>query len=105
MQGISARTPVSIMRHLSSITPVLRNRFGVKQIGVFGSFARGEETSKSDIDILVDLADGSRTLRNFVALADYLESLLHLRVDLVTVEGLDPYIRSQVETEVIWVEE
>ena len=75
-----------------------------ERIGIFGSFARGEEKQGSDVDVLVEFTPGQATLHNIVTLADYLESLFGKKVDLVTVGGIDPYIRSHVEREVIWIE-
>ncbi|WP_292522026.1 nucleotidyltransferase family protein [Methanoculleus sp.] len=96
------KTP-SVVR-LEEVLPVLRERFGVEKIGVFGSTARGEERSDSDVDVLVELSPGHLTFRNFMALADFLEELYGRRVDLVTVGGLDPLIRQDVESEVVWCE-
>lgn len=60
----------------------LRERFGVRRLAVFGSYARGEATPLSDVDILVDL---ERPIGwELVDLHDYLEALLGLPVDLVT---------------------
>jgi uncharacterized protein len=78
--------------------------FGVKRIGIFGSFARGDQKRGSDVDVLVEFSPGQATLHNLVTLADYLEALFCKKVDLVTVGGIDNYIRSHVENEVIWVE-
>ena len=96
------KTP-SIVR-LEEVLPLLRERFGVVKIGIFGSSARGEERSDSDVDILVELAPDRLTFRNFMALADYLEELYGRKVDLITVGGLDPLIRQDVEGEVVWCE-
>jgi len=93
-----------LVKKLEAEAPSIRLQFGVKKIGIFGSFARGEQTKKSDVDVLVDFADGYATLRNFVGLADRLEALFRRNVDLITVEGVDKYIRPRVEAEVIWVE-
>ncbi|WP_297462321.1 nucleotidyltransferase family protein [Thermococcus sp.] len=60
----------------------LRERFGVRSIAIFGSYARGEETELSDVDILVEF---ERPIGwAVVDLKDYLESLLGIKVDLVT---------------------
>ncbi|MDD2254857.1 nucleotidyltransferase family protein [Methanoculleus sp.] len=96
------KTP-SVVR-LEEVLPVLRERFGVVKIGVFGSTARGEERFDSDVDILVELSPGRLTFRNFMALADFLEELYGRKVDLVTVGGLDPLIRQDAESEVAWCE-
>ena len=57
---------------------------GARRVGIFGSFARGEETPESDIDVYVELDDQKRTFRNFNAIYELLESLFHRPVDLVT---------------------
>ncbi|MDO9034811.1 MAG: nucleotidyltransferase family protein [Methanoregula sp.] len=82
--------------------PGLRADFGVKRIGIFGSFARGEQKRTSDVDVLVEFAHGKATFDNFMQLAFY--DLLSRKVDLLTVKGIDRYIRSRVESEVIWIE-
>ena len=92
-----------VLNQLAAAAPAIRERFGVKRIGIFGSFARGDQTVQSDVDVLVELADGYSTLRNFVGLADFLEELFSRKVDLLTIEGIDRYIRHRVEAEVIWI--
>lgn len=94
----------AVVKKLAAAAPALRSRYGIERIGIFGSYARGEQRPGSDIDVLVDFAAGHATLKNFVGLADYLESLFKRKVDLSTREGLDRYIREYVEAEVIWVE-
>ena len=66
--------------------------FGVKEIGLFGSFARNEQGDESDIDLLVDIQPEKKTFRNFMKLAYYLEELLGRKVELVTKQSLSPYI-------------
>jgi uncharacterized protein len=89
---------------LERAAPTIRKQFGVRKIGIFGSYARGEQTGTSDVDVLVELAEGYATLRNFVRLADHLEALFGRNVDLITTEGVDKYIRPRVMKEVIWIE-
>ncbi len=67
-------------------------RFGVREIGLFGSYARGEAHAESDIDIIVDMERERKTFRNFMALSYYLEELFDRKVDLVTKQSLSPYI-------------
>jgi len=64
----------------------IRERYGVKRIGVFGSYVRGEEKETSDVDILVEFE--KPTFDNFIDLAFYLEELFGKRVDLLTLEGV-----------------
>jgi predicted nucleotidyltransferase len=80
----------------------IKTLFSVRRIGIFGSFARGEQKDSSDVDILVEFE--KPTFRNFMNLSFYLEDLLEREVDLVTVKGLHPRIRPYVEKDVIWSE-
>ena len=66
--------------------------FGVEQIGLFGSFVRGEGSQDSDIDLLVEMSKNRKTFRNFLALNYYLEEIFGRRVELVTKQSLSPYI-------------
>lgn len=92
------------VRRLQERFAFIRDSFGVKEIGIFGSVARGEETDASDIDILVEFGRGHATFRNFMDLIQYLEDLFGRKVDLVTTGGIDPYLRPYIEEEVIWCE-
>ena len=89
---------------LEEVLPLLRERFGVTKIGIFGSIARGEDRPGSDVDVLVELSPDHLTFRNFIALVDFLEDLYGRKVDLLTVGGIDPLIRQDVESEVVWCE-
>ena len=80
----------------------LKERFGVKEIGIFGSYARGEAKETSDIDILVDFYEVPSLFR-FIELEEYLEELLGVRVDLVLKSALKPRISEHVMKEVIYV--
>ncbi|MDD1689148.1 MAG: nucleotidyltransferase family protein [Methanoregula sp.] len=106
MPGLTTlnRRKSPVIKKLEAAAPAIRSRFGVTRIGIFGSFARGEQTRTSDVDVLVDFASGYATLKNFIGLSDHLEALFQKKVDLLTVEGIDKYIRPAVESEVIWVE-
>ena len=77
--------------------------FGVRRLGLFGSFARGESNQTSDVDILVEFDPESKTFDNFIHLVFYLEDLLERRVELVTVEALSPYIGPHILREVEYV--
>ena len=76
--------------------------FCVRRIGIFGSFARGEQKGSSDVDILVEFE--KPTFKNFMNLSFYFEDLLGREVDLVTVKGLHPRILPYVEKDVVWSE-
>ena len=74
--------------------------FGVKNIGLFGSFVRGSQTSLSDIDILVEFMPEKHTFDNFMEVAFLLEELLGRKVELVTTEALSPHIGPHILREV-----
>ena len=57
---------------------------GARKIGVFGSFARGEETPESDVDIYLEFAEGMKTYDNFFAIHELLQNLFGRSIDLVT---------------------
>ena len=81
----------------------IRKRFGVKEIGVFGSYVRGEEGEESDIDILVEFEEGFKTFDNYMELKFYLEELLGIPVDLVSKTAIKPRLKSFILREVIYV--
>ena len=64
--------------------------FGVEQIGLFGSYLTNQATSKSDIDLLVEITPSHKTFRIFLALNYFLEDLFGCKVDLVTRQSLSP---------------
>jgi uncharacterized protein len=76
------------------------NSLGVKSIGLFGSFARGEQTPSSDVDILVEFVPDKHSFDNFMDVSFLLEELLGRKVEVVTPEGLSPYIRPYILREV-----
>jgi len=83
--------------------PELQNRFGVAKIGIFGSFARGEERQDSDVDVLVTFQQGKKTFDNFMGTKFYLEDLFMRKVDLVTDAALKPLTRDSVFRDVVYV--
>jgi hypothetical protein len=74
--------------------------FGVKSIGLFGSFVRGEQTASSDIDILVEFSPEQHTFDNFMDVSFLLEEALGRKVQIVTPEGLSPHIGPHILKEV-----
>ena len=65
---------------------------GVSRLGLFGSFVRNEQTKESDLDFIVEFEQGKKTYKNFIALAEFLESLFGRKVELITPQSLSPYI-------------
>ena len=77
--------------------------FGVKKLGLFGSFVRNEQNIESDIDLLVEFEEGQKTFDNFMQVSFLLEELLKWPVELVTVESVSPYLRPYITQEVEYV--
>lgn len=77
--------------------------FGVKRLGLFGSFVRERQGRDSDVDVLVEFEPDQKTFDNFIHLAFFLEDLFNRRVELVTSESLSPYIGPHILKEVEYV--
>ncbi len=95
---------MDILTKLEANETFIKVQFGVKKIGIFGSFARGDSGKQSDVDVLVEFETDKNTFDNFMDLLFYLEDLFGKKVDLITTGGLHQYIRPFVEREVVWCE-
>ncbi len=76
---------------------------GVERIGVFGSFASGNQTGASDIDFMVVFAPGRKSFRSFMDLADFLEERAGRRIELLTPESLAEHVRGKIMAQVFYV--
>jgi predicted nucleotidyltransferase len=85
---------------IKSTKPFLKEKFKVKDIGVFGSYVRGEQKENSDLDILVEFGERIGIFK-FLELEEYLEDMLHLKIDLVSRKALKPTIGRQILKEVV----
>ena len=81
---------------------VLAERFGVTELAIFGSYARNEATSESDLDILVQFKAPS-TFKGYFGTQFYIEDLLGLEVDLVTGKALREEMRSCIEKDLVQI--
>jgi predicted nucleotidyltransferase len=81
---------------------LLRQNYKVKNIGLFGSFAKGYACRKSDIDILVDFYEAPDMFK-FIELEYFLKKLLGRKVDLVTRKALKPLIKNDILRETIYL--
>ena len=68
----------------------------VKKIGLFGSYLRGNNTEGSDIDLIVEFAAEKKNYNNFIELAFLLEELFQRKVELLTIEALNPYMKPKI---------
>jgi len=81
----------------------IRQRFKVKEIGIFGSYVRNEQGQKSDIDILVEFEDGYKTFDNYMELKFFLEKILNSKIDLVLKTTIRDEIKQNILSEVTYV--
>ena len=77
-------------------------KYRVRKIGIFGSYVRGEQNKRSDIDILVSFS-GIPDVFQYMELEDYLRSLLRRKVDLVRKEAIRPELKKRILREAIYV--
>ena len=92
----------TIKKTLTAHKKELGTKYKVKHIGVFGSFAKGNQKKKSDIDILVEFRE-TVDFFEFLDLEEYLDNLLGIKVDLVTKRALKPMIKNKILNEVVYV--
>jgi len=94
-------TQQNILSALRSAKPELEKRYPIKAIALFGSYSRNENTTDSDIDVMVEFKEpiGIR----LIDLADELEDILQHKVDLVSRKGIKPHYFQAIEPELIYV--
>ena len=80
--------------------PVLEEKYGVKNLEVFGSYIRGEQKQSSDLDVLVEFSK-TIDLFKYIELEDYLSEKLGVKVDLVMKDALKPRIKDRILNEAI----
>jgi predicted nucleotidyltransferase len=89
---------------LKTIHPVLQNNFSVATIELFGSYVRGEQTEKSDLDVLVTFFEPNDVdLFKFIELRLFLKDELEVDVDLIEKDTLKPRLKGQIIEEAIKV--
>ncbi len=95
-----------IMKLLELHKEDLRENFAVKKIGIFGSFARGDETEKSDVDVYVEFFLDELDFDKYLRLIEYLEGLFGRKVDIITKDGIEtmriPYIKKEIKRSLIY---
>ncbi len=91
-----------IKEKVASRKTELKSKFNVKEIGIFGSYVRGEQKKKSDIDILVSFQKPVGMF-TFIDLENYLSRLLDAKVDLVSKKALKPRIGARILNEAVFV--
>lgn len=96
------------MKTLSDISFILKERkqhlfdqYGIEYMAIFGSYSRHDQKSDSDLDLLVEF---NRPIGiEFIELADELEKILEIKVDLISKNGLKPKYFKAIESELIYI--
>jgi predicted nucleotidyltransferase len=96
------KTLDEIKNILSKHKEEIKQKYEVKEIGIFGSYVRGEEKEASDLDILVELGKAIGLIK-FIEIEEYLSELLGVKVDLVMKGALKPRIGKRILREVVYV--
>ena len=94
------KTLEEVKLEIQALKPVLKKRFKVETVDVFGSYSRGEQTKNSDLDLLVTYSENVDLLL-ISSLRRYLRRKLHMRVDVVSKEFLNKRIKDQVLEEAV----
>lgn len=95
-------SPKQIKDILQKNRLLLRTKYSIKNIGFFGSFARGDHNLKSDVDILVEFSKPIGFFK-FIELEEILSEMISKKVDLVTKKGLKPIISKEILQEAVYV--
>lgn len=96
-------TKENILKKLKS-NKLKLSKFGIRNVGLFGSYSRDEQSSESDIDLLIDFEPEKENFDNFMAVYDLFENLFkNERIEVVTTNGLSPYIGPKILAEVQYV--
>lgn len=89
---------------IKSVQEELNTNFCVEEIGLFGSYVRGEENENSDLDVLISLKPNHNIgLIKFNSLKEFLSDLLNIKVDLVIKDGIKPALKNYILNEVIYL--
>ncbi len=96
------KTLAEIKKDLQDRKPVLVTKYKIKEIGIFGSYVRGEQQPDSDLDILVDFEEFP-SLLEFVGIEEEISQYLDIEVDLVMKTGLKPRLGQRILQEVVYV--
>ena len=91
-----------IITYLKQNMALLNERFGVTRIGIFGSFARGEQSIASDIDMVVEMDKDRKNIHSFLKLKRFLEKEMSREIDLGFEHSLKPAIKEKVTKQIIY---
>lgn len=96
-------TKTFILNFLAEHKKELNEKYGVIKIGLFGSYARDEQTEESDIDIAIEIEKERKNIHTFLNLKREMEQILEKKVDLGIESSLKPLAKKYIEKEIIYV--
>ncbi len=97
------KTFKEIQDFFSGYKPILLEKYKwLSELGIFGSYVRGEQNEESDVDVLVDYTEAP-DLIELIDLENYLSDNLGMKVDVVTKNGLKPRLKERILSEVVYV--
>ena len=98
------KTRDQILTFLSQNKNLLRDKYHIIRIGLFGSYARGDQNAKSDIDLLVEFEENTQNLYDLkINLKDFFRNQFGMEVDICREKYIKPYIKSYLLKEAIYV--
>jgi predicted nucleotidyltransferase len=99
-EGLSLK---DVLHNLRKNRKLLRDRFGVTRIGIFGSFVRGEQSASSDIDMIVEIEPSKKNIHCFLQLKRFLENETARRIDIGFEHTLKPIVKERIRKQVVYV--
>lgn len=92
-----------VLEYLNRNKDYIKNKYGITKIGLLGSYARGEETEQSDIDIVIEMDKSKKNIHTFFAFKRELEEALGKKIDLGLEGAIKPVIREDIKKEIVYV--
>ena len=92
-----------IIEKLQEVLPIVKEKYHVKTMGIFGSVARGDDTETSDVDVLIEFDEQAIGFFDFIRLQKMLSDAVGRDVDLITKGGLKKVIKEDILRETIYV--
>jgi len=96
-------TQKEVLTYLQSHKQEFQENFGVIKIGLFGSYARNEQTNESDIDLAIEIEKTKKSLKTFFAIKRSIENDLKRKVDLGIESSLKPTVKEYIQKDIIYV--
>jgi uncharacterized protein len=94
-------TLADIKTELRRLKPEIESRYPIRLVSIFGSFARGEQTADSDVDVLAAPGGGTLSLFDIIGVEQFLEKKLRRKVDLVMINGIRERVKDRVLSEAV----